>query len=446
MRYSTLKLFTRIIYSIILFLAANAYSLYITIGHLYVIIILTACFILINIFPSFYNRKIPTSRLRACGDGCELLIIFLISALSSTIYLIYLALKMHPDSAFSWTVCLLIAIVVESAVFWNGIIHVYLTSMQLVIKWRLLGIMCGWIPVIHLFVLFKIIRIALKETAFESEKILIDRKRKNDQICHTKYPLLLVHGVFFRDSKYFNYWGRIPDELKKNGAVIYYGNHQSAASIADSGKEISERIRQIVEEYGCDKVNIIAHSKGGLDCRFAISKLGSENYVASLTTINTPHRGCLFADYLLSKIPESTRNFVAQKYNAALKKFGDSNPDFMAAINSLTASSCEKLNDTVLDVPDVFYQSIGSKLNKASSGRFPLNFSYHIVKHFDGPNDGLVSADSFTWGEKRTFLTVKGSRGISHGDMIDLNRENIEHFDVREFYVNMVHDLKECGL
>ena len=30
--------------------------------------------------------------------------------------------------------------------------------------------------------------------------------------------------------------------------------------------------------------------------------------------------------------------------------------------------------------------------------------------------------------------------------MIDLNRENIEGFDVREFYVDLVYDLKKRGL
>ncbi|MPM79601.1 hypothetical protein SDC9_126640 [bioreactor metagenome] len=136
---------------------------------------------------------------------------------------------------------------------------------------------------------------------------------------------------------------------------------------------------------------------------------------------------------------------IAQKYNTALKKFGDKNPDFLAAVNDLTASSCKELNDMTPDIPGIFYQSIGSKLNKASDGRFPLNFSYHLVKYFDGPNDGLVSADSFIWGEKNSFLTVSGNRGISHGDVIDLNRENIEEFDVREFYVGLVHNLKVRG-
>ena len=38
-----------------------------------------------------------------------------------------------------------------------------------------------------------------------------------------------------------------------------------------------------------------------------------------------------------------------------------------------------------------------------------------------------------------------GTRGISHGDVVDLNRENIPGFDVREFYVSLVADLKNRG-
>ena len=69
-----------------------------------------------------------------------------------------------------------------------------------------------------------------------------------------------------------------------------------------------------------------------------------------------------------------------------------------------------------------------------------------MVKYFDGPNDGLASEYAFKFGEDYTLLTPKGLRGISHGDMIDLNRENIKGFDVREFYVQLVNGLKEKGL
>ena len=48
-------------------------------------------------------------------------------------------------------------------------------------------------------------------------------------------------------------------------------------------------------------------------------------------------------------------------------------------------------------------------------------------------------------GGSGTLLETKGERGISHGDMIDLNRENIPGFDVREFYVGLVAELKRRG-
>ena len=37
-------------------------------------------------------------------------------------------------------------------------------------------------------------------------------------------------------------------------------------------------------------------------------------------------------------------------------------------------------------------------------------------------------------------------RNRLHGDMIDLFRENISGFDVREYYVKLVQGLKEQGL
>ena len=52
-----------------------------------------------------------------------------------------------------------------------------------------------------------------------------------------------------------------------------------------------------MEETESEKINIIAHSKGGLDCR-AVMDTDAGKYIASLTTINTPHKGCEFADYM----------------------------------------------------------------------------------------------------------------------------------------------------
>ncbi len=113
---------------------------------------------------------------------------------------------------------------------------------------------------------------------------------KENEICKTKYPILMVHGIFFRDWQVINYWGRVPNELIRNGAEVYYGKQQSANKVSVSATEVAERIKKkSLQKLAQKKVNIIAHSKGGLDSRYAISHLGMDKYVATLTTINTPH-------------------------------------------------------------------------------------------------------------------------------------------------------------
>lgn len=403
----------------------------------------------VNLFPGHPRRWFPNFRLRVCYHGTACLITFFAASAVSVIFHIYAAFYLLPHEWKEWLLSAVICTLILAVVFWNGIISVYCTSVQLGIRHRVWGIICGMLPIANLFMLYLIIKVVSHEITLETEKARKNTARKDEEICKTKYPVLLVHGVFFRDFKLLNYWGRVPDELEKNGAQIFYGNHHSAASVSDCAEELTARIKEIVRETNCEKVNIIAHSKGGLDCRCAISECGAAPYVASLTTVNTPHRGCEFADYLLSKMPTELQQKIAVSYNAAMKALGDEHPDFIAAVHDLTAESCRAFNERTADTSPfkgIYCQSVGSKLNHAVSGKFPLNFTYPLVKYFDGPNDGLVSEKSFAWGDSYRFLTTKGKRGISHADMIDLNRENIPGFDVREFYVGLVADLKKKGL
>ena len=409
-----------------------------------VIFIIFGCiyFVIYCLFPIYskqYGKKLQILR-----GGLNLLSVFLITVTVQIILTLYLSFLSEIDSK-SIILNTVIFFIGEFIIFWNGIIRVYLTSNQLGIKWRIAGAVCGMIPIINIVMLIKIIYVISCEYRFERMVIQRDIKRCDKHFCKTIYPILMVHGVFFRDSKLINYWGRIADELEKNGAVIYYGNQQSASSVEESAKELMERMEDIIRKNGCKKLNVIAHSKGGLDARYAISILGADKYTASLTTINTPHHGCLFAEYLLKKVPERVRDSIADKYNNVLRKIGDNDPDFISAVTCLTETSCSELNRKCQDSSEVYYQSVGSKAKKASSGQFPLNLSYRFVKLFDGENDGLVSVNSMKWGNRFIFLEPKSKRGITHGDVIDLNRENIKGFDVREFYVNLVNDLKVRG-
>ncbi len=413
---------------------------------------MTALFIHISVVKLTRKGERPLKRLKVLKLGSILLKVFLL--LCCVFGAVYLYDYLKAPLGFSeWStsragfiIKLVLVILLCSLVFWTGIIIVYITCNQLRLKKRVLGLLLGLIPIANLIMLTDIIVTADREYRFECEKLRLNESRAADRICATKYPVLLVHGVFFRDFRLINYWGRIPRELEANGAAVFYGEHNSASSVAASAEQLKSRLLEITEKTGCEKVNIIAHSKGGLDVRKMLADDAARERVASLITINTPHRGCKFADYLFEKVPERMKNAIARTYNAAAEKLGDTEPDFLAATFDLTAARCKALNAELADPDGVYCASVGSVQRRATSGRFPLNMTHFFVKLFDGENDGLVGAESFGWGESLTMLRPKGRRGISHGDMIDLNRENIRGFDVREFYVQLVADLKRRGL
>ena len=428
--------------------AANSYMLIRLDSRFWILALL--CFAAAFVLPLFCAGGFPGQRLKTCYYGIKMLIMFLVSTTVSVIVFIIEMVYIGKEGFLAWWPAVAIPYTAELVYFWVGIICVYAVSKQLGLKYRLIGIFCGMIPIAHLFALGIIIKKADAEVKLEYAKNKLDIARAKDQVCATRYPILLVHGVFFRDFDHFNYWGRTPAELEKNGAKIFYGEHESASSVPESARQIANKVLDIVREQNCGKVNIIAHSKGGLDTRYAVSMLGIAPYVASVTTVNTPHWGCEFADYLLSKAPQKMRESVAAGYNAALRKVGDLHPDFISAVTDLTASKCRALNKDMsgfdFKANGVYTQSVGSVMSRPEGGRFPLNMSYMLVKAFDGKNDGLVGMNSFKWGEKFTFIETTTKRGVSHGDVIDLNRENIPGFDVREFFVELVSDLKNRGL
>ena len=429
------------IFILLYFLAANSFLL-VSKNMLFLIpVILLA--IVVNLGVGIAKDETKKIRILVCRHGAGALTVFGGVFFPSIIYhIILLFFISHWSVLFS----LIFMTGAQTILFINGIISVYCASVQLGIKWRVLGIFCAAIPVINLMILTIIIATVLDEVEFEIMKEKELSENKDKKLCKTKYPILLVHGVFFRDYKYLNYWGRIPDTLKENGATVYYAKHQSALPVRKSAIEIAERVRYIVQMHDCEKVNIIAHSKGGLDVRCAIAEREIAPFVASVTTISTPHRGCIFAEYLLKKISSKVKDTIAGTYNKTLKQLGDTDPDLIAAVSDLTPSACEKFNEEWTFPDEIYHKSIGSVVSGVIGGRFPFNLSYKLVDYFDGHNDGLVSESSFRWDEEPLVLYPKGRRGISHGDIVDMNRDNIPHFDVRKFYVDLVSDLRERGL
>ena len=92
--------------------------------------------------------------------------------------------------------------------------------------------------------------------------------------CKTEYPILLVHGAGFRDLKIPVYWGRIPRVLREHGAEVFFGEQDCWASTETNAHALCERIDAICAQTGAEKVNIIAHSKGGLEARMFLRGFG----------------------------------------------------------------------------------------------------------------------------------------------------------------------------
>lgn len=326
----------------------------------------------------------------------------------------------------------------------SGMLKTALGAKQIKLTNHILLLCLWWMPIVNIILIRKAYRTARRELFVESARLELENTREENQICRTKYPILLVHGIFFRDWQLLNYWGRVPASLKRNGAQFYYGGQQSATTVAKSAEELRGRIEEVLAQTGAEKVNIIAHSKGGLDSRYAISCLGMDEHVATLTTINTPHLGCDMVDMLLEKLPQGFVRFITNRYNGIFRKLGDHDPDFLAGVKDLSAKRCAVLNEEMPDSPNVSYRSYMTVMSSARSAGFPLNFSYLLIKKLNGANDGLVWEGSAVHGEHR-LLKIGKRRGISHGDVIDLMRENIEDYDVREMYVDIVSRLREEG-
>ncbi len=271
-----------------------------------------------------------------------------------------------------------------------------------------------------------------------------------DDDCKTRYPILLIHGAGFRDLKRPVYWGRIPGVLERRGAVLYYGNQDCWASVETNAQALTARIDEVLAETGAEKVNLIAHSKGGLEARMAASALGYGPKIASVTTVATPHHGSKTLDRLM-KLPKGVFSLAALAVNNWIRLVGDKKPDFLKVCQGFTTGQMEQFNRVNPDVPGVFYQSYACVMSHPFSD-LNLSTANFILNRIEGPNDGLVSVASASWGENVHILRSPVFRGVSHLDAIDLRRAPFTRkggqgvSDICLVYVQIVRELKERGL
>ncbi len=262
--------------------------------------------------------------------------------------------------------------------------------------------------------------------------------------CATRYPLLLVHGIAFRDDMILSSWGRIPEYLRQGGARVFLGEVEAWASYEHNAEHLRRRIDEILAQTGAEKVNIIAHSKGGIDARYAIHKYSLQDKVASLTTICTPHRGSGIANIITRVIP-SDDNVLYRLVDLVGYLMGDRSPATAMAAVELTPEKMQRFNEEVKDAEGVYYQSFGSHMSRPTNDLlFALPFRW--LSENEGENDGMVSRASCEWGRFRGMVHGKGKRrGISHLQITGAVGDRIGGVNVPLLYVSWVEELKEMG-
>jgi triacylglycerol lipase len=211
-----------------------------------------------------------------------------------------------------------------------------------------------------------------------------------DPIPMPSAPVVLAHGLCGFDRIFVcrrpvkEYFPGVRRGLEAAGHRVLSAQVSPTAGIAARAAQLKTFIRN---EVGTDPVHLIGHSMGGLDARHMISRLGMDRQVLSLTTVGTPHRGTAFADWGVRRLAR----LLCPVFRAA-RVSSD-------AFFDLTTDACRRFNERVPDAPGVRYFSVAGVCEKPWLGpeyRLPAG----IVGRSEGPNDGLVSVASATWGER----------------------------------------------
>lgn len=215
-------------------------------------------------------------------------------------------------------------------------------------------------------------------------------------------PILLAHGIARFDALRaqlrrvwkapliakgdgLHYFRGIKSLLRERGFEAHHAHVPFAASVAERAKALRRETRRILAETGANRLDVIAHSMGGLDARRMIVDCeATADSIASLTTIGAPHLGTSFADIALAQGGE--RMVDALSGNFSLDGFKDLTRPACVAFND-HAQSAEASNRVV-------YQTWSSVEPDEKSVFLPLRPAWKIIQAEEGENDGLVSESS----------------------------------------------------
>jgi triacylglycerol lipase len=258
-----------------------------------------------------------------------------------------------------------------------------------------------------------------------SMKAKLDPTPLPEVIAPTRYPLVMCHGIG-GDKPLLPYWYQIKDDLEGLGVRCLLPKVPRYATVYDRSKVLEEKIKEYISVTGAEKVNLIGHSMGGLDSRHFITRMGGHRVVASLTTIGTPHRGSEWAELLVGHLCDRLKmdKVFSKLVGLDIGAYECVRPGFLE----------EVFNPQTPNHPSVAYFSFAGE-KKEMASMHPLYLPWRHVQKVEGPNDGLVSVRSATWGNLVEVLDC------DHAEQINW----CFSYDARRLYRTVVNLLRKEG-
>ncbi len=294
--------------------------------------------------------------------------------------------------------------------------------------------------------------------------------RQEEGAKASRYPVLLYHGFSgWKQIEVLNleYFYKVHQTLADDGeSSVFEPQVAPYQSNAHRAQQLATQVDAVLRTTSASKVNIVAHSQGGLDARYLISTLGYGDRVASLTTISTPHRGTVLADIILGRVPsavDQVANALANLLGRVLGDF-DGDANLRAVLADLSEARSAEFNAQNVNDPRVAYYSFAGRSSGASgetecAGSWYPNIPSYVdsinpimevtsswlsrLGEARGANDGMITVRSSRWG---IFL---GCVAADHWDEVGQLKKTAEDpgsgFDHKRFYLNLVRFLRSKG-
>ncbi|MBI5528853.1 MAG: hypothetical protein HY897_21195 [Deltaproteobacteria bacterium] len=264
----------------------------------------------------------------------------------------------------------------------------------------------------------------------------------------TRYPIVMVHGFSgFLNIGPIEYFYKVVDTLTPIGydlhiAVLDAYNHTEVR-----GPQLAAFIDSVLAKTFASKVNVIAHSQGCIDARYAVSTLGYGDRVSTLCMVASPHQGTEICDLILDDPTGIGKGLMEAMFTVlgVVLDGPEAEQNAHASFVSLSTKYMRgEFNPKNPDDPRVVYKSWAGKTcyaweNCGTAVNSYLVPTFEILRAKAGDNDGILPTESAKWTGFESVIAA------DHFDEVGQIAGMTGSFDHLRFYRGIVESIEADG-